>query len=379
MLGGFLGAGKTTAIARLAKSLMQQGLNVGIVTNDQAEGLVDTDLLRSQGFDVGEVAGACFCCKFDDLMTTVKELATPIVDAQSKESRQRPDVVLTEPVGSCTDLIATVIEPICHYFEADYTVAPLAVLLKPEHGTRIFSPPSQAKTTKGGFSPQAEYIFLKQIEEAEIVAINKVDKIGVEKAQEIASQISKKHPSKKIILLSGKTGIGFEQLLNWLQTENHQKRAAIEVDYEVYALGEAELGWLNGSVELTATTNAQEASQTFPLDEVVAFVLSTYQKDLAKQGLEPAHVKTLLQTDDRLAVANLVASESEAELSVASNSRCEQGLLLFNARVAADPALLQSLFENVIVRTANKFSLSTKILQIQAFRPGKPEPTHRMD
>ena len=56
MVGGFLGAGKTTTIARLAKNYQQQGLNVGIVTNDQAEGLVDTHSLRSQGFSVGEVA-----------------------------------------------------------------------------------------------------------------------------------------------------------------------------------------------------------------------------------------------------------------------------------------------------------------------------------
>ena len=59
MVGGFLGAGKTTTLARLARSYVDQGLNVGIVTNDQADDLVDTNLLRSQGFHVGEVTGAC--------------------------------------------------------------------------------------------------------------------------------------------------------------------------------------------------------------------------------------------------------------------------------------------------------------------------------
>ena len=58
MIGGFLGAGKTTTIARLARAYGEQGLKVGIVTNDEASDLVDTHALRSQGFDVGEVAGA---------------------------------------------------------------------------------------------------------------------------------------------------------------------------------------------------------------------------------------------------------------------------------------------------------------------------------
>ena len=72
MVGGFLGAGKTTAIAKLASHFTAQGKSVALVTNDQAYDLVDTHTLRSKGFEVGEVPGACFCCNFDDLITAVK-------------------------------------------------------------------------------------------------------------------------------------------------------------------------------------------------------------------------------------------------------------------------------------------------------------------
>ena len=74
MLGGFLGAGKTTTIARLARHYQKQGRRIGIVTNDQATDLVDTNSLRAQGFDVGEVPGACFCCNFNKLTETVGQL-----------------------------------------------------------------------------------------------------------------------------------------------------------------------------------------------------------------------------------------------------------------------------------------------------------------
>ncbi|MFO0067589.1 MAG: GTP-binding protein, partial [Pirellulaceae bacterium] len=102
MVGGFLGAGKTTTIARLARHYQEQGKRVAIVTNDQATDLVDTLLLRAQGYQVGEVAGSCFCCNFDELTRTVERLG---VD-------QLPEVVLAEPVGSCTDLVATVLRPL---------------------------------------------------------------------------------------------------------------------------------------------------------------------------------------------------------------------------------------------------------------------------
>ncbi len=49
MLGGFLGAGKTTAMARLARFYMDRGQRVGLVTNDQAQDLVDTHTLARAG------------------------------------------------------------------------------------------------------------------------------------------------------------------------------------------------------------------------------------------------------------------------------------------------------------------------------------------
>ena len=44
--GGFLGSGKTTALAAIAKRLIQRGMRVGIITNDQTENLVDTVIIK---------------------------------------------------------------------------------------------------------------------------------------------------------------------------------------------------------------------------------------------------------------------------------------------------------------------------------------------
>src|SRR2546428_13967041 len=127
MIGVFLGAGKTTAITRLARYYVGLGQRVGLVTNDQAQDLVDTNSLRAQGFSVEEVAGACFCCRFDDLVGKVGRL----------QEEERPDVILAEPVGSCTDLVATVVQPLRDLYGERFEVAPYAVLFKPSHGLRI--------------------------------------------------------------------------------------------------------------------------------------------------------------------------------------------------------------------------------------------------
>ena len=56
MVGGFLCAGKTTTLARLARFYLDRGQKVGLVTNDQAQDLVDTTSLRAQGYRVLEAA-----------------------------------------------------------------------------------------------------------------------------------------------------------------------------------------------------------------------------------------------------------------------------------------------------------------------------------
>src|SRR5688500_20364776 len=102
MIGGFLGAGKTTAVLRLAERMTARGLRVGLITNDQSTGLVDTALLGSHGFDVEEITGGCFCCRFNSLLDAADRL--------SQETR--PDVFVAEPVGSCTDLTAPASYPL---------------------------------------------------------------------------------------------------------------------------------------------------------------------------------------------------------------------------------------------------------------------------
>lgn len=354
MVGGFLGAGKTTALARLAKHYIDEGKRVGLVTNDQAYDLVDTKTLRAQGFNVGEVPGACFCCKFDDLVQTVSQLAA---DAA-------PDILLAEPVGSCTDLVATVIEPLNQLHGNQYAVGPLAVLLKPEHGQRILRDDSQL-----GFSPKAAYIFLKQIEEADIVVINKIDKLTADEKDELIDLIRTRFPDKKVLAASAKLGEGWEDLINAMEQPRYEK-PSMKVDYDVYAEGEAEMGWLNGTAVLKRSGLA--------LQEVSQRMVSEIAADLAAHQAEPIHLKVMASGGDGWSVANLVSSQEEIEASQLSSTTSDYCELTINARVAADPALLAEWVQAAIQRLANSLDASYEITDLQHFRPGRPVPTHRL-
>ena len=60
LIGGFLGAGKTSLMARAARVLKGQGKTVGLITNDQASDLVDTAFLSDRKTRSGRFRGAAF-------------------------------------------------------------------------------------------------------------------------------------------------------------------------------------------------------------------------------------------------------------------------------------------------------------------------------
>src|SRR5262245_41885196 len=121
LVGGFLGAGKTTLMLEAAGRLQQSGRRAALIMNDQATDLVDTKLAQSRGLPVAEVAGGCFCCRFPDLDASIDRLV----------KSAHPDVILAEPVGSCTDLSATVAQPMKDLRAGEIRLAPLSVLVDP--------------------------------------------------------------------------------------------------------------------------------------------------------------------------------------------------------------------------------------------------------
>jgi len=71
LVGGFLGAGKTTLLAQAAVRLSKLGDRVGLVANDQAADMVDSEVFKLTGTCVEEVAGGGFCCRFPDNVPSV--------------------------------------------------------------------------------------------------------------------------------------------------------------------------------------------------------------------------------------------------------------------------------------------------------------------
>jgi len=357
MIGGFLGAGKTTAVARLAEQLRGDGRRVGLITNDQGSHLVDTAMLSSRGFPVEEISGGCFCCRFNSLTEAARKLS----------AETRPDVFIAEPVGSCTDLVATVTYPLRRIYGQNYSIAPLSVLVDPVRASRIFG-----LEAGGTFSPKVIYVYKKQLQEANIIVINKSDLLPQEKMARLRDAIHAEFSAKKILQTSARHGEGLDEWFRQIDAAEQQFEPAMEVDYQVYGEGEALLGWLNCTIAISSLDE-------FDANEFLRQFASQLQTALRQAGAEVAHLKMTFSPDGAfldVAVINLVRTDAAPELSQELPDPVASGELIVNLRAEADPADLRTIVEAAV--QLPKSGVSATLEHIESFRPGQPRPTHRV-
>lgn len=357
MIGGFLGAGKTTAMARLARHLTDRGLKVGLISNDQSSGLVDTALLRSKGFPVEEIPGGCFCCRFNSLLEAADKL----------DRTTRPDVFLAEPVGSCTDLIATVSYPLRRIYGDRFEVAPMSVLVDPTRAARILG------LEKGPqFSEKVIYVYRKQLEEANLIVVNKTDTIGEPQRAALTAALRREFPRARVLACSAKTDAGLDEWFDAIDRIKPDSGPAMELNYDTYAEGEALLGWLNCTVRL-------DADAPFDANRTLLALARDIRDRVSGQGREIAHLKMTLDSEDgtgSLSVVSLVRSDGDPDLRESLMDNVDGGSLIVNLRAEADPEFLKSAVEASI--SAITGGVRAKMEHMDRFRPARPQPIHRM-
>ena len=359
MIGGFLGAGKTTAVALLAQRLSARGLRVGLITNDQGQQLVDTAMLRSKGFATEEIPGGCFCCRFNSLVDAADRLSLA----------NRPEVFIAEPVGSCTDLVATVTYPLRRIYGDSFEIAPLSVLLDPIRALRVFGLQSGPS-----FSSKVLYIYRKQLEEADLLVISKSELLAQDQLDTLRSTLQREYPNAEILSVSARSGIGLEDWFQRLETHSPANRNTMEVDYDLYAEGEALLGWLNATLALRCPSD-------FDANAFLKALAQNTQQRLQNADAEIAHFKMTFSPDEGLgdiAVINLVRNDFIPELSLHLDHLVRSGQLIVNLRGEAAPEVLAQALREALESTTPLFApLTAQLDHLEQFRPGRPTPTHR--
>lgn len=347
IVGGFLGAGKTTLLLKAAGILSERGYRVGLVTNDQGTDLVDTRLLSQHDYPVTEVAGSCFCCAFPDLLQALRSLQDAV----------QPDVVLAEPVGSCTDLVATVLRPLEAYYPGQFEIAPLTVVV-------------DATRELDRFSPNVSYLFDRQLEEAAIILLNKVDLLEDDTQTQEVNRLQARYSRARLLGVSARQGDGMGTWLDMTLGQIHANDMTLTVDYERYAEAEAELGWLNAKGMVRSST-------AFSARRWMAALMERLGQELTDSQI--AHIKAHVSTPQATFKVSMTQQGYPLSWDVEGDDLpAEQLDFILNARVNSDPERLQQAAQASLDAIKPDPLARLYITHFECFRPLAPRPTYRL-
>jgi Ni2+-binding GTPase involved in maturation of urease and hydrogenase len=348
LVGGFLGSGKTTAIIQAARNYMTRGLRVGVITNDQGKYLVDTAFVRLADVPAVEVTGGCFCCNYPDLDSSLDQILL----------NSKPDVIFAESVGSCADLVATVVKPLEKLKHAQLTPATFSVFTDARLLRR------RLRGEPMPFSEDVVYIFDKQIEEAGLVVINKIDLLTPAAVEEVNELVEREYPQKKTLVQSSLKTAGVE---NWLALLDAGTSLlpdkGLELDYGRYGRGEAQLAWLDEEIILNGALAGKAFSRL-----VQALVTSL-------RGLNVAigHLKLFVRSGDFETKISFVTLEEAGWERELESFQSDHISAIVNARVEMPAAQLRDLFQACLEKMDFPYTENG----VNYFHPRQPNPTYR--
>lgn len=178
VIGGFLGSGKTTAIINTGKYLVDKGQRVAIIVNEIGEIGIDGDVINKFGFDTKEITNGCICCSLKmSLRSTVIMLY----------KNYNPDILLIEPTGiAFPNVIKREIELMDLGEGAD--IAPLVTLIDGSRFKHLLK--------------EMKHFSKRQIEDAEILAINKIDLMDSMQLPIVHESVQQLNNKAKVIQIS---------------------------------------------------------------------------------------------------------------------------------------------------------------------------------
>lgn len=174
VIGGYLGAGKTTLVNHLLRNA--RGLRLAVLVNDFGTLPIDADLIEAQDGNVIGIAGGCVCCSYGS------DLMQALMDLEVREPR--PDHVLLETSGvALPGQVASAVTLLAGYLvDAVVTLA-------------------DAETVRAhGSDRYLADTISRQLEDAHLVLLNKADLVSADGLREVQRWVSAKASRARVVV-----------------------------------------------------------------------------------------------------------------------------------------------------------------------------------
>jgi hypothetical protein len=268
-------------------------------------------------------------------------------------------------VGSCTDFVAAVANPIKIQYKDAFKFTPFSCLVDPQRVQELLLSKAQS-----GFPEEVAYLFQKQLEEADIIVLNKTDFLSKADKQRLVAALQDRFQDKMVMAVSAKKGDGMKAWLDFLLAGRPGAGSVLrQIDYNRYAAAEAVLGWLNSAVKLTA-------EPSFEASAYLTSMVYQLQDMFKRQHAAVGHLKFVMTNAGKSMWANLTSLHTEPSVSDKPLGHLAKASLIINARIRMEPAVLESVVRQALDQVSAELGVHAAIIDLQCFRPAYPDPPY---
>jgi G3E family GTPase len=208
ILSGFLGAGKTTLLNHIIRD--NQGRKIAVLVNDFGKINIDSDLIISRDENKLNLTGGCICC------TIQKDLLLSVINLMKQD--EKPEHIIIECSGAAdpSQVLNTLSSPLLRFHL---------------HVDGLFTVIDSSQLLEIG----KEHLELakRQIEAANILILNKIDRISNQDLERVKNYLKKVSP-RAVILESIRCQVPLDLVFGFkdfpeLQDAGNRKEMAVHV------------------------------------------------------------------------------------------------------------------------------------------------------
>jgi G3E family GTPase len=207
VLSGFLGAGKTTLLNHVLAN--REGLRVAVIVNDMSEVNIDASLVDRSASNAGaalsrtdeklvEMSNGCICCTLrEDLLVEVRKLATEgrfdyLLIESTGIGEPLPVAATFDFTGESGDSLGDVAR-----IDTMVTVVDAFNLLADYTSTDLLE--QRGDTAGPDDTRTLAALLADQIEFADVVVVNKIDKVDAAQRDEVVAVVKALNPVARIV------------------------------------------------------------------------------------------------------------------------------------------------------------------------------------
>lgn len=347
ILGGFLGAGKTTAMIAFSEYLSGQGKMPAILVNDLGtRDLVDSATTEAACCCTDEITGDCICYQTEELMHKLRRF----------RDSTRADIIFSDIPGCGIGALDHVYHTLARSFPGEFTLCPFTAVADPER-LRSLMPPQEDLN----LPEEMHFLFDAQLREAELILLNKIDTLDEAERTRCMDFLRESYPQARVMAMSARTGEGVAAVVEYLlSAESALPQPDIGYGSPAFIAAEQRLCWYDRRFFAKSET---------PVDGN-AFIRAFFEcvrEKLRAVGRNVPHLKIFVDGEGQHAKASLIGIDYPTEFDSCFTRDQTRLRAVINARAACESEVLDFLMDAALRETCRNFGLTLRVFFTECF------------